>query len=90
MKWIELKKIINKFTDEQLNQNVIFSNEENSTSGVLNPPIKCKADLMNTFEDDPCPLYTRKQLREMDFEKDEIEGCGVEIAKGNYYFKIPY
>jgi hypothetical protein len=88
MKLKDIKKWVNKLTDEQLEQNLLYNSEEYSISGKVNKIEKAKANLYYTGEDDPSELYTMKQLKEEGYDKEDIEGFEVEIPKGAFYIKI--
>lgn len=88
MKLKEFKTWVNTLTDEQLEQNLLYNSEEYSLSGVVNKIERAKSNLYYTGEDDPAQLYTKKQLKEEGYDKDDIEGFDIEIPKGSFYIKI--
>ncbi len=88
MKLKDLKKWVNRLTDEQLEQDLLYNSEEYSISGKVNKIEKASQDLYYTGEDDPAPLYTLKQLKDDGWEKEDIEGFDIEIPKGSFYIKI--
>lgn len=88
MKLKELKKWINKLTDEQLEQELLYKSDEYSISGAVNKIEKAKANLYYTGEDDPATLYTLAQLKEQGMDKEEIAECEIEIPKGSFYIEV--
>ena len=88
MKLKEIKKWINKLTSEQLEQDLLYKSDEYSISGVVSKIEKAKINLYYTGEDDPATLYTLAQLKEQGMDKEEIEECEIEIAKGSFYIEI--
>lgn len=81
MKLRDLKNILNKMDNKQLNKPLIYKSDCYSLSGVVAKVGKAKANLYYTGEDDPAKLYTRKQLKE-NFDNDAIEEFELEIPKG--------
>ena len=74
---------ITTWQEIELNQELIFVSTYESGSCVLK---KASSDLIYTGDDDPSELYTKKQLLEEGYDKEEIDGMSVEINKGEYYF----
>jgi hypothetical protein len=84
MKLKELKKIINSLTKEQLETDLLYVSQEYSISGNVKKVAKCPSNLYWTGEDDPSPLYTMNQLKDkFGYDKEEIDGCILEIPKGS-------
>lgn len=88
MKLKDLKKQLDKLTKEQLEQELFYNSEEYSVSGVVNKIARAKANLYTTYEDDPAPLYTKKQLKEQGMDNEEIEECDIEIPKGAFVLEF--
>lgn len=88
MKLKDLKRIINKMTPEQLEQKLLYNSENYSMSGPVTGIKRAKGNLYYTGEDDPAQLYTRKQLTEDGYDKQDIEGFEVEIPRGAYYIEF--
>lgn len=88
MKLKDLKDWVNKLTNEQLEQHLLYNSEEYSISGKVHKIEKAKTNLYYTGEDDPAKLYTLKQLKDDGYEKEDIEGFEIEIPKGSFYIKI--
>ncbi len=84
----DLKKALDKMTEEELNQNIVYSSESLCLSGTVIGFGKAKATLYNTFEDDPAELYTMKQLKEYGYDKEDIESFVKEINKGDFVIKF--
>jgi hypothetical protein len=87
MKLKELKKMLDKLSKEQLEQELLYNSTEYSLSGVAKIT-RAKANLYTKHEDDPSPLYTLNQLREDGMDKEEIEECDIEIPKGSFYVEF--
>jgi len=85
MKWKDVKKIVDKMTTEELNQNFIYNFPEMYGSGVVDKIRKASANLYYTGDNDPAELYTRSQLLEEGYSKEDIEEMEIEVPKGNYY-----
>lgn len=81
MKLKDLKKIVNKLTKEQLEQELLYNSKTHSISGVVEKVVKQKQNLYYDGSDDPATLYTLKELKE-NYDKDEVEEFTVEIQKG--------
>ena len=79
----DLKKALEKLTKEQLDKPISYCSDNLCLSGIVTGIGKAKANLYNTFEDDPAELYTMKQLKEQ-YDKEEIESFPLEIKKGDF------
>lgn len=88
MKLKDLKKWVNDLTDEQLEQPLLYNSEEYSISGEVDKIEKAKSNLYFTGEDDPAQLYTKKQLLEDGYDKEDIEEFEIEIPKGGFFIKV--
>lgn len=88
MKLKDFKKWVNSLTDEQLEQYLLYNSEEYSISGKVLKIKKAKQNLYYTGDDDPAELYTKKQLLEEGWDKDDIEDLEIEIPKGAFYIEI--
>jgi hypothetical protein len=85
MKWKQVKAIINKMSDSQLEQDVIYNSKDLCLSGIITSLVINKSNLYNTGEDDPAELYTKAQLKnDLGMDNEEIESCDIEIPKGAY------
>jgi hypothetical protein len=87
MKLKALKRILDKMSENELNQNLLYLSDSLSISGVVVKVGKAKANLYYTGEDDPAELKTMKQLRE-EYDKEEIENFAIEIPKGAFVIKF--
>ena len=81
MKLKDLKRMLNKMTKEQLEQELLYNSKDKCISGVANA-VRQRCNLYCTYEDDPSDLYTRKELIEKGLNVEDIEECGIEIPKG--------
>lgn len=88
MKLKDVKKMVNKLSKEQLEQEFLYNSKEYSVSGVVFKISRAKANLYNTYEDDPATLYTLKELKEQGMDKEEIESCDIEIQKGAFVIEF--
>lgn len=88
MKLKDFKKWVNKLTPEQLEGYLLYNSEEYSISGKVSKIEKATSNLYYTGEDDPAELYTRKQLLEAGYDKEDIEEFEIEIPKGSFYINI--
>lgn len=80
----DLKKLLDKLSPEELEQPLLYNSEEQSLSGVVANVRKVKHDLYYLGDDDPAPLYTKRQLiEEHEMEKEDIEDLEPEIPKGS-------
>ena len=88
MKFKDFKRVINKMTDSELEQELIYNSENYSMSGPVLAIVKAKENLYYTGEDDPAALYTKKQLIDAGYDEDDIGGCEIEVPKGRYYISF--
>lgn len=88
MKLKDFKKILDKLTPEQLEKELIYNSEEFSISGVVKSLKKAKSDLYYTCQDDPAKLYTKNQLFENGFDKEDIERFDIEVKKGDFFIEL--
>lgn len=88
MKIRDLKKWVNELNEKQLDQELLYNSDDLSISGVVASIEKATENLYFNGEDDPSPLYTKKQLREMGVDSEEIAEQEIEIAKGDFYIKF--
>ena len=88
MKLKNLKEFLERLTPEQLEQELCYMSNEYGLSGIVNKINKAKFNLYWNGEDDPSELYTRKQLLEEGYDKEEIDEMDIEIHKGDFYIEI--
>lgn len=81
MKLKELKEIINTLTEKELEQEVTYSSENHSISGVVNAVTKAKENLYWDGEDDPSTLIPEK-----DIDPEELDDYEMEVKKGELVF----
>lgn len=85
MKLKDIKKILDKLSKQELEQEVFFNSEYQS--GVINSLTKLRGNLYYTNEDDPVELYTMKELKEK-YDTEEIENFETYFSKGSYIFNL--
>jgi hypothetical protein len=88
MKLKDLKKQLDKLSKEQLEQELSYNSEEFCISGIVKQLKRAKGNLYYTGEDDPAQLYTRKQLVDEGFEKEDIDSFTIEIKKGELFLEL--
>jgi hypothetical protein len=88
MKLRELKNVLDKLTSEQLEQELCYVSNEYGLSGAVNKIVKAKSNLYWAGDDDPSQLYTKKELLEEGYDKDEIGEMTIEISKGDFYINL--
>lgn len=89
MTLLELKTWVNSLSESDLKKELLYNSEEYSISGVVGEIKKASENLYWLGDDDPSPLYTKKQLRdEHGMDSEEIAECEIEIPKGGYYISI--
>ena len=88
MNLMQLKCWVNKLSDEELKQELLYNSERLSISGPVDRIIKSKYNLYYTGEDDPAQLYTKSELKGQEMEKEEIELLSIEIPKGGFYISF--
>lgn len=89
MKLKHVKKLLDSLSKEELEQDLIYSSDEYSISGVVHEISKAKHDLYYNGDDDPSSLYTKNQLKnELGLDKYEINSCIIEIPKGSVVIKF--
>lgn len=88
LKFKDLKTFLDKMTPEELEQPVVYNFKEYELSGQVGKISKNRYDLYYTGEDDPAPLYTKNQLFEDGYDKEDIEGFDIEIPKGQFVFTL--
>jgi hypothetical protein len=83
----DLKKYLDKMSKEELNKDIFYISDTLYQSGWVTGFGKAKATLYYTGEDDPCELYTMKQLKEI-YDNEDIESFSAEISKGDFVIKF--
>ncbi len=73
MKLKDLKKKLDKLSREQLEQDFIVIAQERTLSGFGEARVS-KSHLYWDGEDDPSNLYTKAELKDQDYDKEDIEG----------------
>lgn len=81
----DLKEKLSTLSEEQLQQLFIYNSEDLSISGVAKDFKKASKDLYYTGDDDPASLYTKKELKEQGYSKEDIDTFTIEIVKGDFY-----
>lgn len=88
MNWKQIKEKVSKMTKDELEQDVIFSSEEYSISGVVKNICKASFDLLYDGEDHPSKLISASEAKRNGMDAEEIEMLSVEIPKGTFYIKL--
>lgn len=88
MKLKDLKKKLDKLSNEQLNQDFIVIASQKTLSGLGKARVS-NANMIYTGDDDPCELVTKQSLIDDGYEKEEIEGMEVVVKKGQFYVELP-
>ena len=88
MKLKELKRKLNKLSKEQLEQDFIVIAQERTLSGYGEARVS-KSHLYWDGGDDPSNLYSKSELKEQDYDKEDIEGMELIIKKGQFYVELP-
>lgn len=88
MKLKDFKKILDKMSKDELEQELIYNSEEYSMSGTVQSLKKAKQNFYYTGEDDPAQLYTLKQLKEDGYDKEDIAEFEIEVPKGRFYIEF--
>lgn len=88
MKLKDVKKILDKLTAVELQQDFQFISNELCESGLVATFSKLKSDLYYSWGDDPCSLRTRKELIDDGLDKEEIEMCDLQFQKGQYVINL--
>lgn len=83
MKLKELKKILDKMTPAELNQELLYNSKTHLISGAVLKVSKVKNDLLWDGSDDPSTLLTRSGWKKYGMDKEEIDEMDVEIPKGS-------
>jgi hypothetical protein len=88
MKLKNFKKLLDKMTPEELNQELLYNSEEYSMSGRVTKIKKASSNLYYLDDDDPAQLFTKKKLLEDGYEKEDIDEMIIEVPKGRYYIEF--
>ena len=88
MKLKDLKKKLDKLSKEQLEQDFIVIASHKTLSGFGEAKVS-NANLTYTGDDDPCELVTKQSLIDDGYEKEDIEGMGGVVRKGQFYVELP-
>jgi hypothetical protein len=84
MKIKQLKKFINSLSENELEKDLVYNSADYGLSGTILKVHRAKENLYYIGDDDPSPLYTKKQLIEnYDMDEEEIKNHIVEIKKGD-------
>lgn len=86
MKLKDIKRILNKLTPEQLEQELLYNSNDLSVSGIARLT-RAKCNLYNTYDDDPCRLKTIKELK-TEYDNEEIEEFDIEIPKNAFVIEF--
>ncbi len=84
----DLKNILDKMSDHELNQELIYNSADSYLSGPVTGLVKAEENLYYNSEDDPSPLYTKKQLLDEGYDEEDIDGLEIEVPKGYYYISF--
>ena len=87
MKLKELRRMLNRMNDEQLEQDLIVLACERTQSGK-GIAYKAKCNLYWDGEDDPSELKTMSELKE-EYDSDEIAGMVCEVKRGELIIELP-
>lgn len=88
MKLKELKNKLNKLSKHQLEQDFIVIAQERTLSGFGEARVS-NSHLYWDGEDDPSNLYTKTELLDQDYSKEDIDGMELIIEKGQFYVELP-
>lgn len=89
MKLKELKAFLNSLSANELEGDLQYKSDDYGLSGVITGIEKANQNFYYTGDDDPCPLYTKRQLIEdRGHDEEEIDEMVVEIAKGSYFISL--
>lgn len=88
MKLKELKNKLSKLNKVQLEQDFIVIAQERTLSGFGEARVS-NSNLYWDGEDDPSNLYTKTELLEQDYDKEDIDGMELIIKKGQFYVELP-
>lgn len=88
MKLKTLKKLLDRLTKEELEQELLYNSEDHCMSGIVQTVVKARANLYYMGDDDPSTLVTLKYLKEEGYDKEDIESMDIEIPKGSFYIKF--
>lgn len=87
MKFKDLRKILNKLTEEQLDQELIAISDDKTQSCCASLK-RAKTHLIYDGNDDPSELSSKKELIDEGYSKEEIEGMEIVIKKGEFYIEV--
>lgn len=88
MKLKDLKRKLNRLSKEQLDQDFIVIAEKRTFSGMGKARVS-NSNLYYTGDDDPSSLYTKTELKEDYYNKEDIENMKIIVEKGQFYVELP-
>jgi ribosomal protein S24E len=86
MKLKELKRMLDKMSKEQLEQDLIVIANCRTQSG-FGKARKARCNLYYDGEDDPSELKTMSELKDM-YDSDEIAGMEVVVERGEFFIEL--
>jgi len=88
MKLDDLKKWMERLSDEELQLELNFHSDDYSIAGPVTLPIKATENYYHVEGESPAPLFTAEELRSDGYDDAEINAFNVVIPKGTYYFNL--
>jgi hypothetical protein len=86
----DLKKFVDTLSDKQLDGELLYNSQEHSISGVVGKICIAKENLYHNGDDDPSPLYTKKELKkDLGLDSEEISELEIEVPKGSIVIEFP-
>lgn len=86
MKLRQLKKILNKMSEEQLGQDLLIIACDRTISGFGDVK-KSKSNLYYDGEDDPSTLKTMAELKNS-YDSDELDGFELVAKRGSFFIEM--
>ena len=86
MKLKQLKKMLDKLSKEELENDLIVLANDRHLSGVGEAK-KSREKLFYDGSDDPCQLKNLSEMKE-EYDKEEIEGMEVVLNRGDFFIEL--
>lgn len=83
MKLKDLKKLLDNLSAEELEKDLLYNSKSYGLSGVISSVNQISENLYYDDSDDPAPIHTRSEWRDLGYSDEEIDMMTIEIPEGS-------